>query len=86
MVGVSTINLRQRHLRRSQSRRSEVFDLPGAEGPIQPRRTLELVVKKGPAERRVPVTLRVDTPIEVEYIAAGGILPFVLRQTLRAQA
>jgi len=26
--------------------------------------------------------LRIDTPIEVEYYKAGGILPFVLRQLL----
>jgi aconitate hydratase len=28
----------------------------------------------------VPVTLRIDTPIEVEYYRHGGILPYVLRQ------
>jgi aconitate hydratase len=64
---------------------SESFALPGAEGPIAPRRTLELVIRKGGEERRVPVILRVDTPIEVEYLQHGGILPFVLRQILRAQ-
>jgi aconitate hydratase len=26
------------------------------------------------------VTLRIDTPIEVEYYVHGGILPYVLRQ------
>ena len=30
------------------------------------------------------VTLRVDTPEEVEYIRHGGILPFVLRELIRA--
>jgi aconitate hydratase len=28
------------------------------------------------------VLLRIDTPIEVDYYRAGGILPFVLRQLL----
>src|SRR3990172_1587947 len=28
----------------------------------------------------VPLTLRVDTPIEVEYFRHGGILPYVLRR------
>jgi len=28
----------------------------------------------------VPLTLRIDTPIEVEYYRHGGILPYVLRQ------
>ena len=32
--------------------------------------------------RSVPVTLRIDTPIEVDYYRHGGILPFVLRQLL----
>ena len=32
----------------------------------------------------VPVTLRIDTAIEVDYYKHGGILPFVLRQLLAA--
>jgi aconitate hydratase len=34
--------------------------------------------------RTVPVTLRIDTAIEVEYYKHGGILPYVLRQLLAA--
>ena len=34
--------------------------------------------------RDVRVTLRIDTPIEVDYYRHGGILPFVLRQLLAA--
>ena len=30
----------------------------------------------------VPVKLRIDTPIEVDYYRHGGILPFVLRELL----
>jgi len=30
----------------------------------------------------VPVTLRIDTPIELEYYKGGGILPYVLRQLM----
>ena len=29
-----------------------------------------------------PLTLRIDTPIEVDYYLHGGVLPFVLRQLL----
>ena len=36
------------------------------------------------AERRVPLVLRIDTEIEVDYYRHGGILPFVLRQLLAA--
>ena len=32
--------------------------------------------------QQVVVTLRIDTPIEVDYYRAGGILPYVLRQLL----
>ena len=32
--------------------------------------------------QEVAVTLRIDTPIEVDYYRAGGILPYVLRQLL----
>ncbi|MEO5734249.1 MAG: aconitate hydratase [Rubrivivax sp.] len=36
------------------------------------------------SKREVKVTLRIDTPIEVDYYKHGGILPFVLRQLLAA--
>ena len=31
----------------------------------------------------VPLVLRIDTPIEVDYYQHGGILPYVLRQIVR---
>ncbi len=34
--------------------------------------------------QQVALRLRIDTPIEVEYYRAGGILPYVLRQLLTA--
>ncbi len=36
------------------------------------------------ARREVPLKLRIDTPIEVEYYRHGGILPYVLRHLLAA--
>ena len=33
---------------------------------------------------RVPLLLRIDTPIEVDYYLHGGILPYVLRELLAA--
>ncbi len=33
-------------------------------------------------KKSVPVKLRIDTPIEIDYYKHGGILPFVLRQLL----
>ena len=34
------------------------------------------------SEEQVPVILRIDTPIEIDYYLHGGILPYVLRQLL----
>jgi aconitate hydratase len=59
---------------------SETFDVVGLEAGITPRQDLTLVVHRaGGAAEHVPVTLRIDTPIEVEYYRHGGILPYVLR-------
>jgi aconitate hydratase len=60
---------------------SETFDLVGFETGITPRQKVTLVVKRADgSEDRVKLTLRIDTPIEVEYYRHGGILPYVLRQ------
>ena len=63
---------------------TETYSLEGLSSPPKPRETLTLVVKRenGKTEK-VPVTSRLDTPIEVEYYLHGGILPFVLRQLLQ---
>ena len=58
---------------------SEVFDLVGIEPEIQPRQQIDLVVHRpGGRTDRVPVTVRIDTPVEVEYYRHQGILPYVL--------
>jgi aconitate hydratase len=66
---------------------TETFDLTGLEsGEIHPRQDVTLTVNRVDGSREeIPLTLRIDTPIEVEYYKAGGILPYVLRQLL-AQA
>ena len=43
--------------------------------------TLRITLADGSTLERT-LTLRVDTPIEVDYYRSGGILPFVLRQLL----
>jgi len=51
--------------------------------PVQPLSDATLVVTAADGTRReLAVTLRIDTPIEVEYWRHGGILPYVLRQLL----
>jgi aconitate hydratase len=62
---------------------SEIFSITGLSDKIRPRHhaTLEIQDKDGKS-RSVPVKLRIDTPIEIDYYRHGGILPFVLRQLL----
>ena len=36
------------------------------------------------SSREVPLSLRIDTAIEVDYYRHGGILPYVLRELLAA--
>jgi aconitate hydratase len=64
---------------------TERYDLAGLEDDLSPRRGATLVARRADGrEERVPLTLRIDTPIEVEYFRHGGILPYVLRQVVRA--
>jgi aconitate hydratase len=53
------------------------------EGEVQPRQDVTLVIhRKDGRSEQVPVTLRIDTPIEIEYYQHGGILPYVLRRLI----
>ncbi len=62
---------------------TEIFDLLGIEAGLRPRLQATLVIhRKDDTTEEVPLTVRIDTPIEVDYYLHGGILPFVLRQLL----
>src|SRR5262249_1039841 len=58
----------------------ETFDITGISGSLKPRQKATLVIHGSGASREIPVIVRIDTPIEVDYYEHGGILPFVLRQ------
>jgi aconitate hydratase len=63
----------------------ETFDIEGLDGEIRPQQDVTLVIHRPDgSSRRVPVLLRIDTAIEVDYYRHGGILPFVLRELLAA--
>jgi aconitate hydratase len=65
---------------------TETFDLTGVEGDLTPSQDVTLTIqRKDGSTKKVTVTLRADTPIEIEYLRHGGILPYVLREILRAQ-
>jgi aconitate hydratase len=62
---------------------SETYSITGLSDSIRPGQNLILVIERtSGAKQEVPVKLRIDTPIEVEYYRHGGILPFVLRELL----
>ena len=65
---------------------TETFDLDGLEiDPVKPRQDVSLRIKRADGSSvEVKLTLRIDTPIELEYYKAGGILPYVLRQLIAA--
>ena len=62
---------------------SELYGVTGLSEAIQPGQSLTLEIKRANgATQSVPVKLRIDTPIEVDYYRHGGILQFVLRDLL----
>jgi aconitate hydratase len=62
---------------------SEVFSVTGLSDSIEPGKTVTLEIeRKNGGRDSVPVRLRIDTPIEIDYYRHGGILQFVLRQLL----
>ncbi len=65
---------------------TESYDLLGVEGGnLKPLQDVTLVIHRADGSKQnVTVTLRVDSPIEVEYLKHGGILPFVLRELMAA--
>ncbi len=64
---------------------SETFDVLGLSNDVKPRQKLTLrITRDGGQSQDVPVIIRIDTPIEVEYYRHGGILPFVLRELMAA--
>ncbi|CAN0627274.1 aconitate hydratase 1 [Burkholderia multivorans] len=63
----------------------ETYDVEGLGDDFKPQQDVTLVIhRKNGETTRVPVLLRIDTPIEVDYYKHGGILPFVLRSLLAA--
>jgi aconitate hydratase len=59
---------------------AESFELripPG--GTFRPRGTVDLIAHAtNGAARAIPLTIRIDAPVEMEYYRAGGLLPYVL--------
>ena len=59
----------------------ESFDIGGIDENLKPQQDVTLTItRKDGGMLQVPLLLRIDTPIEVDYYRHGGILPYVLRE------
>ena len=60
---------------------SETYGIDGLSNNVKPQQEVTLEIRRidGSIEK-VPLILRIDTAIEVDYYRHGGILPFVLRE------
>jgi len=66
---------------------TETYSLKGLSDAIKPRQKVDLEIKRADGKVEiVPLVLRIDTPIEVDYYQHGGILPYVLRQIVKKAA
>ena len=64
---------------------AETYAVLGLGPGLKPQQDLTLRITRANGQvENVPVTCRIDTPVEVDYYQHGGILPFVLRQLLIA--
>ncbi len=62
---------------------SETYDVIGLSPAVRPQQDLTLRITRQDGTRSdIPVTCRIDTPIEIDYYQHGGILPYVLRQII----
>ncbi|VWB62536.1 aconitate hydratase [Burkholderia arboris] len=88
LVGMGVLPLQFKGADSIQSLRitgEETYDIEGLGDDFKPQQDVTLVINRKNGEtQRVPVLLRIDTPIEVDYYKHGGILPFVLRSLLAA--
>ncbi len=64
---------------------TETYDVLGLAAALKPQQDLTLRVTRGDGRGdRIPLTCRIDTPLEIDYYQHGGILPYMLRQLLCA--
>jgi aconitate hydratase len=87
LVGMGVLPLQFQHSDSWQTLRldgSELVDIV-PDPQLRPQSQALLIVTRADGTRQeLKLTLRIDTPIEVDYYRHGGILPFVLRQLLAA--
>jgi aconitate hydratase len=60
----------------------EVYSISGLGAGLKPRQKLTVHAEENGKVKQFDVLARIDTPEDVEYLAHGGVLPYVLRQLL----
>ncbi len=87
LVGMGVLPLQFREGVNAQSLQldgSETYSIDGLSNHVKPQQELTLEIRRQDGRvERIPLILRIDTPIEVDYYRHGGILPFVLREILQ---
>jgi aconitate hydratase len=64
---------------------SEVFDITGIEGGLTPGQEVTVRARRADGSETVfTATVRLDTPVEVEYYRNGGVLHTILRRMIGA--
>ncbi len=59
----------------------EVFDFDSLSDSLQPRSIIDVVATSHDGTKKTfKATVRIDTPVEIDYYRNGGILPTVLRK------
>ncbi|MEO6724590.1 MAG: aconitate hydratase AcnA, partial [Blastocatellia bacterium] len=62
---------------------TETFEITGLDAGLKPQQDVMLIIHRANGDtEEVPVKLRIDTAIEIDYYQHGGILPYVLRQLI----
>jgi aconitate hydratase len=86
LVGMGVLPLQFKEGTSAQTLRldgTETYDVVGLTAEVKPQQDLTLRVnRRDGSSLDVPVTCRIDTPIEVDYYQHGGILAYVLRQII----
>jgi len=64
----------------------ETFDIRGLSNDVKPGQTVTVTATREDGSKfEFPVTVRLDSMVDVDYYRNGGILQTVLRQMLKAQ-
>ncbi|MGH7934647.1 MAG: aconitate hydratase AcnA [Candidatus Binataceae bacterium] len=84
-MGVLALEFRNGHNRESLGLSGrETYSISGLAAGLKPHQVLKVRAEENGKVKEFEVLARIDTPEDVHYIRHGGVLPYALRQLLRA--